>query len=302
MAEVQASVSYSPALSKAQTSVHNEGFVYGSQNYVFGRKPEYFVYLYSVSTQEHKVSRPPLFDNMRIPGVKSGEKAHFVGKFPQPLNIPKGNVDSNEVDFITMDSRRFVTDIINPDNLTINQEAFVEKSTSGGTNDLGAKGVFWSYNGPGNSVNKTNPDGTDALEGPSLEEVDKAIKRMEKRYLSLIDEAKTVEASDPKRLPDVITPELHAAAEYFHITESWHRRPVHKENCVRCGLSANVNVPFHPIEGGGWCVGSWDAAIKAGVRSRAQAYEATEDERYAPKVVTSAAKEAHKKAELPAEK
>jgi hypothetical protein len=38
------------------------------------------------------------------------------------------------------------------------------------------------------------------------------------------------------------------------------------------------------MDGGGLCVGDWDAAIKAGVRSRAQAYEATEDDKYAPKV------------------
>jgi hypothetical protein len=37
------------------------------------------------------------------------------------------------------------------------------------------------------------------------------------------------------------------------------------------------------MEGGGICVGDWDKAIKAGARSRAQAYEATEDEKYAPK-------------------
>ena len=56
------------------------------------------------------------------------------------------------------------------------------------------------------------------------------------------------------------------------------------ENCPRCGSPARVGAPFHPMEGGGLCIGDWDAAIKAGVRSRAQAYEATEDEKYAPRV------------------
>jgi hypothetical protein len=37
------------------------------------------------------------------------------------------------------------------------------------------------------------------------------------------------------------------------------------------------------MEGGGLCIGDWDAAIKSGVRSRAQAFEATEDFKYAPK-------------------
>jgi hypothetical protein len=74
------------------------------------------------------------------------------------------------------------------------------------------------------------------------------------------------------------------AADYFHEQFSWHKREVHKENCPRCGMPANVGAPFHALEGGGLCVGDWDAAIRAGVRSRAQAFEATEDNKYAPRL------------------
>jgi len=58
---------------------------------------------------------------------------------------------------------------------------------------------------------------------------------------------------------------------------------MHKDNCPRCGTPATVGAPFHTLEGGGICVGDWKAAIKAGVRSRAQAYEATELPEFAPK-------------------
>jgi hypothetical protein len=102
-----------------------------------------------------------------------------------------------------------------------------------------------------------------------------------------------VETSAPARLPEVLTPAHHAAADYFHETFNWHKKEIHKENCPRCGMPANVGAAFHAIDGGGLCVGDWNAAIKAGVRSRAQAYEATEDERFAPRVV---------KASLPMEK
>lgn len=289
MAEIQASVVYSDRLSKAQTSVHNEGFNYGSQNYMFGRKPEYFVYVYNVSEMVHVVSRPPLFADVKLPGRQGREACHYVGKFPQPLNIPKGNVDSNEVDYITLDTRRFLTDMINPDNLGINQDAVIEKSTSGGTNDLGAKGIFWSYNGPGNSSNGINPDGTKALDEPSPEEIQAAIKRMEKRYRHILNETKTVEVSDPKRMPDVVTPELHAAAEYFGETYSWHNKQVRADYCPQCGEKIRAGAAFHKTEDGGFCVLDWDRAIKAGARSRAQAYEATEDPKYAPKVAVAPA-------------
>jgi hypothetical protein len=116
---------------------------------------------------------------------------------------------------------------------------------------------------------------------------------MEAHYRSLLTEARAVETSNPAALPAVLTPTVHAAADYFHEQFNWHKKEVHKENCPRCGAPANVGAAFHAIEGGGLCVGDWNAAIKAGVRSRAQAYEATEDERFAPRVV---------KASLPMEK
>ena len=238
MAEIQASVSYSERLSKAQTAVYNEGFIYGSQNYAFGRKPDYFVYLYNVSELTHIISRPPLFADAKLPGRQGREQYHYIGKFPQPLNLPKGNVDSNEVDFFMQDTRRFVTDMINPDNLTINQDVVIERSTSGGTNDLGAKGIFWSYNGPSEKWEPTerlNPDGTQHNETPTVEEIQASVKRMEKRYRFILNEAKTVEASNPKELPDKVTPELHAAAEYFGETYSWHNKQVRADYCPICG-------------------------------------------------------------------
>jgi hypothetical protein len=54
-------------------------------------------------------------------------------------------VDNNEIDITAMDTRRFATDIVNPDNLTIDQDAVINSVTGKG-NDLGALGVFWSLN------------------------------------------------------------------------------------------------------------------------------------------------------------
>jgi hypothetical protein len=280
MPEIQASVAYSKDLSKSQTTAHNDGFsVFGSQNYAFSRPADYLVYVYNISEQEHVVSRPPLFSEMKLKGRAPSEEYKLVAVFPQPLNLPKGNVDSNEVDFFVQDTRRFVMDMINPDNLGINQDSFIEKSTSGRTNDLGAKGLFWSLNGPSTKAYK-NPYG----EAPTAEEVLAARKRLEKRYRHLLDQAKATEVSNPANLREILSPEHHAAAEYFAESFSWHSKQVRADYCPSCGEKMRAGAAFHKTEEGGYCVNDWDRTIKAGARTRAQAFEATEDPKYAPKL------------------
>jgi hypothetical protein len=51
-------------------------------------------------------------------------------------------------------------------------------------------------------------------------------------------------------------------------------------------MPVDVNRPFHAFEGGGFCINGvegWKKAVAAGVRSRAQAYDATDDEVFAPR-------------------
>jgi hypothetical protein len=213
---------------------------------------------------------------MKMPARRSNEKYTLVTRLPQPLLVPKGNVDSNEIEISQMDTRRFAMDIINPDNLGINQDAVIDHITSQG-NDLGKKGIFWSLNGPGASKHGHE-------EQPTEEEVKAAYTRMEGRYKFLLDQARAVETSDPTKLQEILSPEHYTAADYFHVETNWHKKAVHKENCIRCGSPAATGAPFHAMEGGGLCVGDWTAAIKSGVRSRAQAFEATDDPQYAPKV------------------
>ena len=253
-------------LSESMTRANNVDWAFTTANYLLNRAPDFFVYIFNLSKQEFKVSRPPILRELIIPARKEGEKYTLVTKLPSPLLVPKGNVDSNEIDINAMDTRRFATDIVNPDNLGIDQDAVIVKPTGQG-NNLGAYGVFWSLNAT-----------------PTDAEIKAATVRMEKNYRRLLEEARAVEVSRPKDLVDTLSPAHHMAADYFHETFSWHSKPVHKENCPRCGTPATVGAPFHALEGGGLCVGDWDAAIRAGVRSRAQAFEATEDNKYAPRL------------------
>lgn len=283
MAEIQASVKHSSDLSAAQTRAHNDDFqlgVFGNMNYVFGRKPEYFIYLYNLSELPIVVSRPPLFNEMKIPGRSASEEHRLVAVFPQPMILPKGNVDSNEIDALTQDARRFVADLLNPDNLGISQDVVIEKSTSAGTNDLGAKGLFWSYNGPGGTKNGYG-------EKPTEQEVKAARGRMEKRYRYLLDQAKTVEVSNPANLRELLSPEHHMAADYFGESFSWHNKQVRTDYCELCGEKVRAGVKFHKMDDGGMCIKDWNAAVKAGVRTRAQAYDATGEEQFAPRVAAT---------------
>jgi len=253
-------------LSAAMTRANNVDWYFSTADYMLSRPADFHVYLFNIAKQEYKISRPPLIKEMVIPARKEGDKYAKVTSLPSPFKIPKGNIDSNDIDIVVLDGRRMAMDIINPDNLSLDQDAVITGSFSVGQN-LGRLGVFWSTN-----------------EVPTEAELAAATRRLEAHYRSLLTDARSVEASNPAALPAVLTPATHAAADYFHETFNWHKKEIHLENCPRCGSQARVGATFHQLDGGGLCIGDWDAAIKAGVRSRAQAYEATEDEKYAPKV------------------
>jgi hypothetical protein len=111
---------------------------------------------------------------------------------------------------------------------------------------------------------------------------------MEKYYRTLTEKATTVHSSKPADLADLLTPEHLAAADYleenFGMRFPWHQKMSRLEECPLCGEHTKVNVAFHRMEDGGICVRDWARAVKAGARTRAQAYEATEDEHFAPRV------------------
>lgn len=266
-------------LSASMSRANNQDWVFITQNYMLNKEPDSYVYLYNVSTMPHTISRPPMIREVTIPGRKENEKYVLATRLPQPLLLPKGNVDSSEIDFVPTDTRRFAMDIVNPDNWGLDQDAVITQVSSQG-NNLGKKGLFWSMNNP-----------------PAEKEVAAAYRRMEAHYRHILTEAQTVETSKPAELPNLLSPEHHIAADYYHETYNWHKKPTHKENCERCGTPATVGAPFHMIEGGGFCVGDWDKAIKVGVRSRAQAYEATGDEKYAPRVAPHQTAQPHKPAQ-----
>lgn len=246
---------HNAGLSESMSRANNKTFNFALQDYLMGRKPDYWVYLYSISADSFDVYRPPLLANLRIQGKPAGKDYIQAARFPQPLLTPQGSVDNDEITIAPMDARRFVMDIINPDNLTLNQDLLIQKPTNIG-NDLGKKGVFWSLNNP-----------------PTAEEVEAAKKRMERYYNSLLEKARAVETSDPKALQDLLTPEYHAAADYFGIETSWHAKRSKPMDCPNCGERVKAGIAFHKTDDGSLCVIDWVRTIKSGARSIQQAID-----------------------------
>lgn len=262
-------------LSTGMNRANNADFNFNGNHYLMNRAPDYYVYIHTVSEHAYTVSRPPIISAMVLLGKKANQKSALCARFPQPLLTPVSNVDSGEVSIMPTDTRRFVMDIVNPENLTLDQDAVVKHFVSRG-NDLGSKGVFWSLN-----------------EVPTEEEIAAAIARMEKYYKQIVSDANTVEAASPKDLPDTLTPEHHAAADYlthhFGTQVKWHTAMSRLEDCELCGEKVKAGIAFHRTDEGGVCVRDWKRTVQSGARTRAQAYEATGDEFFAPKVVVEKA-------------
>lgn len=279
-------VTHNPGLSQGMARANNMDFNFNGNHYLMNRKPDYYVYLYTVSEHSQVVSRPPLISSMVLLGKKPGDKYALCGRFPQPLTTMQSNVDSNEVTPLLSDCRRFIMDICNPDNLGMNaedQDAVIKTITNVG-NNLNDKGVFWSLNGPGASK-------TGNLEAPTEDEIKRATARMERYYNKLVEKANTVQASKPADLPDTLTPEHHIAADYltrnFGNQFQWHQTLSRLEDCELCGTKVKAGIAFHRTDEGGICVRDWARTVKAGAKTRAEAYDATGDEQFAPRVAAT---------------
>jgi len=131
----------------------------------------------------------------------------MVTSLPNIVQLPLHNDDSLEITAVTMRGERLAMDLINPDNLGLDQNKGTDTTRPTGIGrNLGEQGVFWSLNNP-----------------PKKEEVDAAVKRMETRYKNLLEKAEALEKSQIfKGMSEFITPELHAAADYFKVVTTWH--------------------------------------------------------------------------------
>jgi len=250
------SPTYRSDLSESMTKANNRNFNYTMQDYLYSRKPDFWVYLYNVSEQSFDVFRPPLFANIHIPGRTRGEVYVTAARLPSPLLAPQGSVDTDEISTQLLDTRRVLMDVCNPDNLSLDQNSVIAKPTNIG-NNLSQRGVFWSLNNP-----------------PTEEEIKAATLRMEKHFNTVLEKMKALETSDPKALLEALSPEAHTAADYFGVETSWHGRRSKPMDCPQCGERIKQGVAFHKTDEGGLCVLDWARTVKAGARTIQQAIDA----------------------------
>jgi hypothetical protein len=218
------------------------------------RKPEYFVYVYSVVDPRpdgyHLIrNAPPLIHNLRIAELTPGERYTLVTKLPHPVNQAGVDTQEQRVNY-AHNAQRVAQDIVNPENISLNQDASMRPEhqfTEG--NDYGKLGVFWTLNNP-----------------PTDEEVAKAIKRKENFYRKRLDQARALEASSPKDLYAFLTPTDHVAADYFGEEFSWHKVSTRPASCPNCGEAMKAGAAYHRNVDGIICVVDWKRTVEAGVK------------------------------------
>lgn len=221
------------------------------------RPPEYYIYLYTISKREFTVLRAPLIRSLIIPACLPTERFRLVTRLSQPFPQPDINPVNGDVIVHdrgkSHDARYIAQDICNPDNLTLDQDAYIgmsDRFVSGYGTNLSAQGVFWSLSNP-----------------PSEEEIKAAERRREIYYGKLWEQANMLSASDPKALAVALTQDHHMAAEYFGRETSWHQvlRPM--ADCPNCGEKIRPGIAFHKNqELGVICIIDPERAAKAGVK------------------------------------
>lgn len=241
--------------------------------------PKYYIYLFNVSPRSFDPSTntgflagrfgqrgiqaggicddDPVLKLPQLPGNDKVRKYHFVTSFPQPILVSRPNEDANEIGWVETDARRFVIDLLNPDNLTLSLDTRIEPDQvfSQG-NDWSRRGFFFDYGNP-----------------PSEEMMTSAILKMEAYYKNLLDVAANLEMTDKPKLSQELgsNPDYAIAATYFGKDVPWNRMQIRPVSCPNCGENKPAGRKFHMASFGSLCVeptqDAWKAVLDAGIKT-----------------------------------
>lgn len=267
-----------PAQAKDLTHGHNKDLTNLSNldpNLI--RKPDYFVYVFSVADRDFEVHRPTLnISTLRVPhnpeAMSDPTAFQLVWKVPSPYPLPYVDQNSGEVRLNTVVGERVAMDICNPNQKSTNMDGYIPADAEyniGLGDDLIAKGLFFAHE---SECTFAKDDKDKKFPIPPAKKVADAVERKTKYYNRLLDKMKGFEYSSQKDLDDFkqMEPDVHLACEYFDIETAWHQKRVKKAvktECRMCGTEMMKGAPYHPLPGTklGVCVNDWDAAIAAGV-------------------------------------
>lgn len=208
-------------------------------------------------------------DDVALPGMAANERFHYVTSFSQPMLMPRFSDQSSEIGRILVDARRYVMDIVNPNNNTFSLDTHIRpEDVLSVNNDLSVKGVFFSLS-----------DGPERVKSPKprVDEVKKSIARMEHYYRGLLDRAQTLEMVDKPKLAEELgaNPDYAYAATYYGKELSWNKAQVRPIECPGCHEQKPFGSKFHVNSKLGFvCIeptrDGWMAAVQAGVKTREQ--------------------------------
>ena len=221
---------HNPEFSKAFSQSHNGLPIIDYEAFSIDVPSRGKVWVYNVSKVTHALNQRPL-GKISIPGNTTRKRYSLWTSFPSIMKLPSQKFGDNGEIVATaqlMDGRRFAMDLINPDNLGLDQTSIIKNCMSIGRN-LGVRGVFWSEHNP-----------------PKKAEVDAATSRLETFYKDLLERAEIMYQTAQFRPEHVkqmmeekkvsleyavrilrisameLTPEHHAAAEWFKVMTPWH--------------------------------------------------------------------------------
>lgn len=249
-----------PDLSASHTKGLNNSYLNNNMDPGAFRKPDFYVYIYSVSNREFERRLPPHIPRLILKACPEGKDYIQVARLSHPFEQADRDVDNGEVRMRYHDARKVAQDILCPDAADMDSAVSPESMSSG--TDLRAKGLFWSLNNP-----------------PLPEEVKKAHKRVEDYYRARLVRNQALEYTNPKELAERINEDDHLAADYFGEEYSWHKQRVKKVTaaakvpCPVCGDDIKPGVAFHKDSEGEYCILDWKRAYDAGRVTKKQVPE-----------------------------
>lgn len=216
------------------------------------RRPEYTIYLHSVSKRSFQQPHP-IFRNVVIPACPKDKRYITFMRINHPVQTP--TVDPHNVSgplkWEFENAIRAALCVCNPsyvgNNLNAQDtEIATQYQISSSESNLTQQGVFASIN-----------------EIPTDEELTKAEARRVTYYKRIFEEMNGLMRADPKAAQDRLGQDHHLAAEMFGQDVDWHRVVTPKVECKNCGEKIKEGIAFH-YSNGNRCVLDWERAYLAG--------------------------------------
>lgn len=216
------------------------------------RKPEYTVFLHSISKRSFEQPHP-IYRNIIIPACPKDKRYITFMRINHPIMIATVDPDnaSGPPKYIFENAKRAALCVCNPSYVGLDLKAQDTPppdwaQIASGECNLTRQGVFASMN-----------------EIPTEDELKKAEDRRLAYYRMRFEEANGLLRSDPKKLQEVLGIDHHLAAEMFGQDVDWHKITTPKIECPNCGDKIKEGIAFH-YTNGARCVLDWERAYLAG--------------------------------------